>query len=209
MEIIPAILTDNEQEAISDIKSFEGVFNWVQIDVLDDTWIAGKTVHPEVFVDEVESLNIEVHLMVEKPEEYFDACKYLSAQRVYVHAEAVESISQTLDEMKNYPFQKGIAINPYTPVEAITLYTADIDAVLVMTVVPGKQGQEFMSEAVKKIQEIKKINSNLHVGVDGGVNEKTLKQVVVAGADMAAVGSAIAKLGGPQKAKKILENACR
>lgn len=191
MLIIPTILTNDTDEALEQIQDLRGVAKWLQIDVMDETMTDKSTIDLYDLVGEVDDFKIEVHLMVNHPENYFDACESLEAKRVYFHIEAVESPFAVLKEMKNYSFKKGIVLSPQTNIDAILPYIEEIDAVQIMTVFPGKQGQKFMPEMLEKVKKLKKDLPNLWVSVDGGVNESNIVEVAKTGLDAVGVGSAV------------------
>lgn len=191
MKIIPTILTDDSDKALEQIGALRGVADWLQIDVMDETMTDGSTFDLYDLVGELDGFNVEIHLMVNNPEEYFDACETLGADRVYFHFEAVESPSFVLEKMEYFSFERGMVLSPQTSVESIIPYIDDVQAVQVMTVVPGKQGQAFMSDMLDKVEEVKVDYFDKWVSVDGGVNEDNLKEVINSGADAAGVGSAV------------------
>lgn len=193
MKIIPTILTDDSDEALEQIEALRGVADWLQIDVMDGTMTEDSTFDLYDLVGELDDFNVEVHLMVDNPEEYFDACETLGVDRVYFHIEAVESPSFVLEKMGYKAFERGIAVSPQTDIDSIIPYIDDVQAVQIMTVNPGKQGQAFMSDMLDKIEEVKGDYPDKWVCVDGGVNENNLDEVVNSGADAAGVGSAVMK----------------
>jgi ribulose-phosphate 3-epimerase len=191
MKIIPTILTDNGELALQQIQALRGVAEWLQIDVMDGTMTQNSTFDLYDLVGELDDFQIEIHLMVDNPENYFEACETLGVQRVYFHFEAVESPSSILAEMNKFSFTKGIVLSPQTEIKAIIPYLTDIQAVQIMTVVPGKQGQKFMSSILPKIEKFKKDYSEIWLSVDGGVKKQHLKQLKNLGVDAVGVGSAI------------------
>lgn len=191
MKIIPTILTEDSDEALGQIEALQGVADWLQIDVMDGTMTDGSTFDLYDLVGELDDFNVEVHLMVNNPEEYFDACETIGAKRVYFHLEAVESPSFVLEKMEVHGFERGIVLSPQTDVDAVIPYIDDVQAVQIMTVVPGKQGQAFMSDMLDKVEEVKVDYSDKWVSVDGGVNENNLDEVQNSGVDAAGVGSAV------------------
>ncbi|MCK4635460.1 MAG: hypothetical protein KAT32_01225 [Candidatus Moranbacteria bacterium] len=191
MKIIPTILTDDSDKALEQIEALRGVADWLQIDVMDGTMTDSSTFDLYDLVGEVNDFQIEVHLMVNNPEEYFDACETLAAERVYFHLESVESPSFILEKMEYFSFERGMVLSPQTDVDSIIPYIDDIQAIQIMTVAPGKQGQSFIPEMLDKVRELKKDYSDKWVSVDGGVNEGNLKEVQDSGVDAAGVGSAV------------------
>lgn len=193
MKIIPTILTEDSDLALKQIAELRGVAEWLQVDVIDGTMTENSTLDLHDLVGEVDDFKIEVHLMVNNPENYLEACESLEAKRVYFHLEVVESPSAVLEAMKNYRFQRGIVLSPQTEIEAVFPYLDEIQAVQIMTVFPGKQGQKFMPEMLEKVKKLKQQFPKKWVSVDGGVNEKNIKEVQQSGVDAVGVGSAIMK----------------
>ncbi len=209
MQIIPAILTEDCQEAIAQLEILRGVSPWVQIDVADATMTESKTFDLYELVGELDGFDVEVHLMTSSPETYFDACDTVGARRVYVHPEPLENVSDILEQMKEYPFACGLSVSPQTAVEQISPYLGKVDAVQIMTVTPGAQGGEFLSEMLEKVVCLKKTCPRLWVAVDGGVNEITVKEIRRSGADAAGVGSAISQAVNPIEAYRKLASLAR
>jgi ribulose-phosphate 3-epimerase len=191
MLIIPAVLSDDSNKVLEKIKDLEGESEWIQIDFADATMTEESTFDLYDLVGELDNFEVEVHLMTTDPENYLDACSALGASRVYFHLGEVESPSQVLRQMDPYDFTKGLAISPQTAVEDAFVYIDEIDALQIMTVVPGAQGGEFLPEMLNKITYARERRTDIWIGVDGGMNEQTIKQAKELGADAVGVGSAI------------------
>jgi len=191
MIIIPAVLDTDSDRVIEQLNQLRGHVDWVQIDLADDTMTDSETFDLHDLVGEVDDFDVEVHLMTTKPEEYLDACAALGAKRVYFHLGEVESPSQILAAMDPYDFTKGIVLSPQTSVEDVFTYIDEIDAVQVMTVVPGAQGGEFLEESLDKISYLRERRGDIWISVDGGANKETVVKMAEKGADAAGVGSAI------------------
>lgn len=204
MLIIPAILEKESENALLQIERLRGVVPWIQIDLADGTMTESKTFDLHDLVGELEGFEVEVHLMTTEPEKYFDACAAIGATRVFFHLGEVESPSEVLRAMDPYDFTKGIALSPQTGIEDLFTYIDEIDAVQVMTVMPGKQGGAFLEEMLNKIVDIRERRTELWISVDGGINEKTITTVVHKSLDAAGVGSAIATAEDPVEAIRTL-----
>lgn len=191
MMIIPAILDVDSDRVIKQLNQLRGFVDWIQIDLADGTMTDSSTFDLYDLVGEVDDFDVEIHLMTTKPEEYLDACAAIGAKRVYFHLGEVESPSQVLSAMDPYDFTKGIVLSPQTPVEDAFTYIDEVDAVQVMTVVPGAQGGEFLEEALNKISYLRERRGDIWISVDGGVNEETVVKIAEKGVDAAGVGSAI------------------
>ena len=204
MHIIPAILTQDSDEALAEIAPLRGVAQWLQIDVMDGTMTADVTFDLFELCGEVDDFNVEVHLMVDEPVQYLQACAAVGAQRVYIHPEPLPSVTDVFAAMSEYDFARGLAIAPQTTLEQVLPYIDEVDAVQIMTVEPGEQGQPFMPEMLEKVRDLKGDLPSLWVAVDGGVNAQTIGAVRDAGADAAGVGSAISGAADPAAAFRTL-----
>jgi ribulose-phosphate 3-epimerase len=128
-------------------------------------------------------------------------------QKVIIHFESNENVDEVINEARLLGKRVFIAINPNTPIESIYPYLMKIDGVLIMSVEPGQYGAKYIPETLKKIHYIKKMESNLLVEVDGGMNPITARQAYLAGADIIASGSFIINSENVVKAINELELA--
>ncbi len=208
-EIIPAILTNDADEFKNQLNQVS-VFGakTAQIDFVDGTFTDGKTLMPDdidAFVLSEANTILEAHLMTEQPERYFATLYTLGFGRIAVHLEAISSPNTIIREIREYGMELGFAINPETPLEDVEPYINNIDFVLFMTVVPGKQGNEFEDKVMDKIRseyshELKEKHKDVIIEVDGGINEDTIARVLDAGADRIVIGSGIWKADNPKAA---------
>jgi len=206
MIIIPAILDADSDRVIEQLNQLRGFVDWIQIDLADGTMTDSKTFDLYDLVGEVDNFDVEVHLMTVDPVKYLDACATIGAKRVYFHLGEVENPSQILSAMDPYDFTKGIVLSPQTPVEDVFTYIDEIDAVQVMTVVPGAQGGEFLDEMLDKVSYLRERRGDIWISVDGGVNKNTIMQIVKKNVDAAGVGSAILQNQDILSAYKKLKN---
>lgn len=193
MLVIPAFLEEDSDKIIQKIETLREKINWVQIDLADGTMTDSQTCDLYDLVGEVDDLDVEVHLMTIKPEEYFDACEAIGAKRVYFHIGEVESPTAVLQAMDPYDFTKGIVLSPQTGAEDAFVYIDEVDAVQIMTVVPGRQGGEYLPEMLNKATYLRERRGDLWISVDGGVNEKTIGDIKIKSVDAVGVGSALMK----------------
>lgn len=149
--------------------------------------------------DDFKNLNkpLDIHLMTEKPQLYFKKLSKLNVEYITFHYEAVDDVLKTINDLKKLNIKKGIAINPDTNIELLTPYLNQVDLVLVMTVIPGKGGQKFMKNQIKKVKYLNKLRKNKNldymINVDGGINDKTLKLLKEEDVDIIVSGSFICK----------------
>lgn len=194
-------------EQISDLENSS--VDWVHIDVMDGHFVPNITMGPFIVEHcrKITQLPLDVHLMIEKPENFVDAFIYAGANYLCVHYEGNPLIQRTLHHIRNLGAHPGIAITPSTPVCLLETILTDIDYVLIMTVNPGFSGQAFQEKSAEKITALQKMiqakNLPVRIQVDGGINAKTLPVVFQAGASIAVAATAI--FGYPEGISKGVE----
>jgi ribulose-phosphate 3-epimerase len=159
---------------------------------------------------EYTGLFLDVHLMIEKPENLIPAFLDAGAGLITVHAEACPHLHRVVNMIKDKGIRAGVALNPATPVSMIEYVLKDVDLVLAMSVNPGFGGQKFIESAIGKLAQIKKMlqtgNPNAYLQVDGGINLETGREVVRAGANVLVAGSYIYSAADPAEAVKSLKS---
>ncbi|HVX10096.1 MAG TPA: ribulose-phosphate 3-epimerase [Pirellulales bacterium] len=139
-------------------------------------------------------LPLDVHLMISNPGEYIERYFEAGAHGMTIHAEAVDDPRPVLEQIRRLGAAAGLAINPPTPVDAISHCLDLCDLVLVMSVMPGFGGQEFDPVALEKLRDLRqRVGPEVLLEIDGGVNRKTVTPAVDAGAQMLVIGSGIFK----------------
>ncbi len=209
MIIIPAILVNNEKDFIDQTTAVENYIDLVQLDVGDGIFTPSKTwADPEIIKKLNLNLDLELHLMVEHP--LAELKKWVGIEqvrRVLVPYEDKDDLMSVIDFIDEQGWEKGVVINPETPVSVLDEYLDNFTHVLFMSVHPGKQGQKFIPETVNKIIEFKKNNPEHFVEVDGGVNEGIIPQLVQANVDGLCIGSGIfGRESSPAEQIKYFEN---
>jgi ribulose-phosphate 3-epimerase len=137
-------------------------------------------------------LPFEAHLMISDPQRYLDDFIDAGCDLITIHIEAVPEPGDLLRQIRKHGAGAGLALNPGTPVEAITPFVADCDLVLVMSVEPGFGGQEFMPIALDKLRQLAPIvGTNRLLSIDGGIGPATIARAAQAGATEFVTGSAI------------------
>lgn len=172
----------------------------IHIDVMDQHYVPNLSFGPLI----VEALckygikaPMDVHLMVEPVDQMIIDFATTGVRSITFHPEASRHIDRSLSLIKSYHIQAGLALNPATPIESLSYVWDKLDRLLVMSVNPGFGGQQFIAGSLAKIQILRqmidKINTNIILEVDGGINFKTIKAAFQAGAEMFVVGSALFK----------------
>ncbi len=184
IEIIPAILEVSWKNIERKLKLIQGLCAWVQIDVMDGVFVPNTTWRtPHDLVRVNSTLNIEIHLMVDRPERtLLSWLTPRAVKRVIVHAEATDRLEDVFATAHGMHKQIGLAINPKTPIASIQQFLPQSALVLVMGVEPGFSGQAFDASVLIKIQQLRKLDARIPIAVDGGVNEKTAPHMKAAGA---------------------------
>lgn len=194
--ISPSILSADFANLEADIKRVEPYVPWLHIDVMDGHFVPNISIGVPVVksVRKITNLFLDTHLMIENPIKYIDAFVDAGSDLITFHYEATKDKTKTLEVIEKILSRNvkvGISIKPKTKVEEIKEYIKYVDMVLIMTVEPGFGGQKFMEDCANKITEIKKINKNVLVQIDGGINDKTAKICRNLGADSLVAGSYI------------------
>lgn len=185
---------DKIEEFLSPIK-FNPI---IHMDIMDGKFVS-NTSFDEKIVERCYNVSprsiIETHLMVEKPELLFEKYKKAHSDYIIIHLETM-NVGNNIKLIHELGMKAGLSIKPNTKVEDLVPYLDKIEEVLVMSVEPGKGGQEFMMDSINKLKFLKeyKIKNDLHylINVDGGINDKTYKYVKEY-SDIAVVGSYITK----------------
>jgi ribulose-phosphate 3-epimerase len=194
-EIIPALLSNDMQEIKNNLLKLEGLVDWVQIDIMDNKFVPNVSISVDELVGIKTDLNLEAHLMVFHPEEVFDSCERAGVKRVFFHFEATGDVDFVLDKMKNFSFERGIAINPETSIDKIEKYLDKVDLILFLSVNPGFQGRGFIEGVLEKVEKFKKLRPEMRIEIDGGINIENIKKVADSGVDYIVAGSAVLKGG--------------
>ncbi|MCX6706915.1 MAG: ribulose-phosphate 3-epimerase [Candidatus Woesearchaeota archaeon] len=203
-EIIPSLLSVEKkaQHALDMIKKSA---RSVHIDVMDGIFVDQKAFSVDKVMNLRTGLKKTVHLMVVDPEGEFMEYALWGADTIIFHIEAVKKPALLISKIKNEEVKAGICLSPKTSVEKIKPFLDSIDVVLVMTVEPGKGGQELMLPMLDKIRALRKLKKNLDIEVDGGITLKNIKQVKEAGANRFVVGTEIFGQKDPLKAIELLK----
>lgn len=194
-EIIPALLSNDIEEIKDNLAKLEGLVDWAQIDIMDNKFVPNISINVKDLIDVKTDLKMEAHLMIFNPQDVFQDCKDARVKRVFFHFEAVDDVRSVLEQMKNFDFEKGIAINPETEISKIEPYLDKVDLILFLSVNPGFQGQGFIESVLEKVKELRKMRPELKIEIDGGINIGNIKKVSDAGVDYIVAGSAVLKGG--------------
>ena len=202
IEIVPAILTDSEEEFVRLVHMLEraGVTR-VHLDICDGQFVPAHTINGYDQLRRLpSSIRWDVHLMVKDPEHYVDHWHDLPADHFIVHVEATEMMDTLATHCHGHGQKLWAAINPETALGTLTGLQCELDGAMFMTVHPGQQGNPFVPEVLEKIRSFKAERPDLPVMVDGGITPTTAPQCVAVGASILVSGSYVTKSLDPAKA---------
>jgi len=198
IKIAPSILSADFAKLGQEVKEVEAAgAELIHIDVMDGHFVPNITMGPIVVeaLRPVTQLPLDVHLMIENPDNYIEQFAKAGADYISVHVEACRHLHRTIQLIRSFGVKSGVVLNPHTPIESIQHVLEDIDFVLFMTVNPGFGGQKFISSVVPKIEALSKIikerGLSIEIEVDGGITAETIGLCAKAGATMFVAGSAI------------------
>ena len=203
--IAPSILAGDFANLQRDVEMLnESQADWIHVDIMDGRFVPNISFGLPV----CEAINrhakkpLDVHLMIEKPENYIEAFRKAGASSISVHYEACPHLHRTLQQIKNTGAQAGVALNPHTPVSLLSDLVQDMDFVCLMSVNPGFGGQQFIENTYNKVRDLKKMaeaaGSQCLIEIDGGVNAKNAPKLLEAGADILVAGSFVFKAESPK-----------
>lgn len=204
VHILPSLLSADFANLERDVKiAIAGGADELHCDIMDGQFVPNLTFGPPVVkaIKRHSSVPLDVHLMIERPEQSIEAFVDAGANTVTVHAEATIHLHRTLQTIRSLGVRAGVSLNPSTPLNVIEYVLHNMDFLLIMTVNPGFGGQSFIEEVLPKIARAADMReaagADFDIGVDGGIDSHTAPRVVRAGANMLIAGSSVFAAGVP------------
>ena len=204
--VSPSLLSADFLNLSKDLEMInQSEAEWLHVDMMDGVFVPNISIGFPV-VDRLREIckkKLDVHYMVEHPENYIERTAKAGASIMTIHQEACVHLHRTISEIKKAGMKAGVALNPSTPVCMLEDIIGDIDMVLLMSVNPGFGGQKFIENTIAKTrrtrQLIEQACANVLIEVDGGVNAETAPRLVEAGVDVLVSGSYVFKSADPLK----------
>jgi len=211
VKVYPSILSADFSKLGEEIKEIElcGA-DGVHIDVMDGHFVNNLTFGAPIVKDirKCTHLFFDVHLMISNPEKYIDDFVKAGADRITIHTEAVNNVSEVVDMILSKGIKAGISVKPNTDLPQDIELLKKLDSILIMSVEPGFGGQKYIETTDMKIASMNNIkmvnNLNIQIAVDGGINFENVNRVIECGATEIIAGSTVFKSGDKKEAIKKL-----
>lgn len=198
IEVLPSLLAADFADLKGQLRKIEAAgCSKLHLDIMDGTFVPNITFGPALIssIRKISGLFFQAHLMIDRPERYIETFKRAGVDGIIIHEESCCNFRNTLKAIKALKLKAGITLKPRTPVSSIEKVVKEVDYILIMSVEPGFSGQAFIKGSERKIMQARELlknrDINATIGVDGGINLKTIGQVVRAGADELICGEAV------------------
>jgi ribulose-phosphate 3-epimerase len=209
--LAPSILAADYTQLGAQIEECnQAGIQWLHCDIMDGHFVPNISYGPK-FVEAAGSCTdafLDVHLMIDNPDQYIETFVDTGADQITVHQEACPHLHRTIQNIHQQGVTAGVAINPGTSLQTIEPVIHDVDLVLLMSVNPGFGGQSFIENTFERLQQLHKMRDEHGAGflieVDGGVNIDNIEKVTRCGADVLVAGSAVFKAKNiPKRIEKL------
>ncbi len=215
VRIAPSVLAADIGRLAEQVAEAEaGGAEWIHVDVMDGHFVPNLSFGAPMIraLRRITDLPLDVHLMVERPEQYLDEYAAAGASGFTFHPEATMHVQRHLAGARDRGMRAGLALNPATPAALLLEVADDLDLVLVMSVNPGFGGQSYLPAATAKIARVRAMMTDAGIDasleVDGGITVATIAEAHGAGADTFVVGTAVFGESDIAEAVRGLKRAC-
>lgn len=201
IRIIPSIASANQLKIEEEIQRLG---NWKQlhIDIEDGNFVPNITFGEKMIrgIANIAKQELDVHILANNPEWYFQMLKECAVKRIAVHFETLKYPLDTIGKIHKLGMKAGLAMNFATKAEDVAMFSNSFDYVIVMTAEPDSEEQHFYQPMLRKIRQLRKILPlNKEIWVDGGIGRDELPLIMEAGADTVIMGRAVFGNQNPQK----------
>ena len=200
IQIVPSILSADLTRLGDQVKEAEAAgADRIQVDVMDGHFVPNLTFGADTVAAvkrAAPGLPVEVHLMVERPEQFVSAFAGAGADYILVQVESTYSLYRTLQAISEHGSKPGLVLNPATPVDSLREVWRYVAMINVMTVEPGFGGQHFIAASPDKVRRVCEMAPGVEIEVDGGIDVQSAPLVTAAGATLLVAGSSV--FGYPQ-----------
>jgi ribulose-phosphate 3-epimerase len=204
--IAPSILSADFLNLGKDIEMINNSqAEWIHIDVMDGVFVPNISYGIPILkaVRKATSKILDVHLMIIKPERYFESFKAAGADIITFHYEASIHLDRSIAQIHELGMKAGVVLNPHTSVNMLSEILPQLDLVLIMSVNPGFGGQKFIENTYQKVKTLKEMirstGKDILIEVDGGVDLSNSSKLVNAGADVLVAGNTVFSAINPQE----------
>lgn len=198
--LAPSILAADYTQLAAEIEQCnDAEIQWLHCDIMDGHFVPNISYGPTIVQAARNSTEafLDVHLMIENPDQYIKAFVDAGADQITVHQEACKHLHRTIQTIHSYGLSAGVAVNPATSLTTIEPILREVELVLIMSVNPGFGGQSFIPSTHQRLQKIRQLRQNsgynFLIEVDGGVKPNNIRDIAQSGADVLVAGSAVFK----------------